>query len=176
MKIFRFLMFFLAVFLVCGTVIFNVAEAGKKSSKYKRRYLPPVENALYADECASCHFLYLPGLLPGGSWVKIMNGSEDHFGEDLALEEETTAEILKYLKANGAESTGAKRSKKIMKSLKGETPLRITEVPYIVKEHHEVKSKVFKRESIGSFSNCVACHRTAAKGVFEEDDIKIPKK
>ncbi len=176
MKLKNCLLLFLAVMLLCGSVLIGSSEADGGSKRYKKRFLPPVDNALYSEECASCHFLYLPGLLPSGSWGKIMEGAEDHFGEDLALDEETSAEILKYLEANGAETTGAKRSVKIMKSLKGETPLRITEVRYIVKEHHEIKSKVFKRESIVSFSNCGACHRTADKGIFEEDDIKIPKK
>ncbi len=175
MKFRKFILLFLVVML-SGSVLASVAVADGGSKRYKKRFLPPVDNALYSEECASCHFLYLPGLLPAGSWVKVMEGGEDHFGEDLALDTETSAEILKYLKANSAETTGAKRSVKIMKSLKGATPLRITEVRYIVKEHREIKSKVFKRESIVSFSNCGACHTTADKGIFEEDDIKIPKK
>jgi hypothetical protein len=162
--------------LLCGSVLVEVGSASGSSKKYKKRFLPPVDNALYTEECASCHFLYLPGLLPAGSWTKVMDGAEDHFGEDLALEAETSVEILKYLKANSAETTGAKRSVKILKSLRGATPIRITEVRYIVKEHREIKSKVFKRESIVSFSNCAACHRTADKGIFEENDIKIPKR
>ena len=140
------------------------------------RYMPPVDNELYAEECSSCHFLYLPGLLPSGSWVKVIEGAEDHFGEDLALDEESSMEILKYLKANGAETTGAKRSVRIMDSLKGATPLRITETEYIVRKHRELRDIVFKRESIGSFSNCVACHRTADEGIFSERAIKIPKR
>ncbi|MBE9528826.1 MAG: diheme cytochrome c [Proteobacteria bacterium] len=176
MKLKNCLLLFLAVMLLCGSVLVDVGSADSGSKRHKRRFLPPVDNALYSEECASCHFLYLPGLLPAGSWTKVMEGAEDHFGEDLALETETSTEILKYLKANSAETTGAKRSVKIMKSLKGETPLRITEIRYIVKEHREIRSKVFTRESIGSFSNCGACHRTADKGIFEEDDIKIPRK
>lgn len=176
MKLKNCLLLFLAVMLLCGSVLVEVGSASGDSKKYKTRFLPPVDNALYTEECASCHFLYLPGLLPAGSWTKVMEGAEDHFGEDLALEAETSVEILKYLKANSAETTGAKRSVKILKSLRGATPIRITEVRYIVKEHREIKSKVFKRESIVSFSNCAACHRTADKGIFEEDDIKIPKK
>ncbi len=144
--------------------------------KGKQRFLSPVNNALYSEECSSCHFLYLPGLLPSGSWNKILDGSEDHFGEDLALEKETTEAIRKYLVGNAAETTRARRAVKIMKSLKGETPLRITKVRYIIREHHEIRSGVFKRESIGSFSNCGACHTTADKGIFEEHYIRIPRR
>ncbi len=176
MKTNRFIVLFLATLLVYATVLIGTADANGNSKKIKMKYMPPVDNELYAEECSSCHFLYLPGLLPSGSWVKIMEGAEDHFGEDLALDEETSMEILKYLKANGAETTGAKRSVKIMRSLKGATPLKITETKYIVKKHDEIRSSVYKRESIRSFSNCIACHRTADKGIFSERDVKIPKK
>ncbi len=168
------LVFFLAIVFLSSILSVGEGFADSKRSR-KRRFLPPVDNAMYADECGTCHFLYLPGLLPAGSWVKVMEGAEDHFGEDLALDVELADDILEYLKANSAETTGAKRSRKILKSLGGETPLRITEVPYIKREHHEIRAKVYKRESIGSFSNCSACHRTAAKGNFEEDNVKIPR-
>ncbi len=170
----KILVFLLAIVFLSS--VFSVGEGVANSKKLKkRRFLPPVDNVMYAEECGTCHFLYLPGLLPAGSWVKVMEGAGDHFGEDLALDVELSDEILKYLKANSAETTGAKRARKILLSLHGETPLRITEVKYIKKKHHEIKAKVYKRESIGSFSNCSACHRTAAKGNFEEDNVKIPR-
>ncbi|MDZ7696298.1 MAG: hypothetical protein U5R49_04980 [Deltaproteobacteria bacterium] len=31
-----------------------------------------------------------------------------------------------------------------------------------------------ERESIGSFSNCAACHTTAEKGTYDDDGIQIP--
>lgn len=174
MKTNRFLVFFLAVLLLYATVLIGVADADDDDRG--KRYMPPVDNELYAGRCSLCHFLYLPGLLPSGSWIKIVEGAEDHFGLDLALDEETRTEIVNYLKANGAETTRAKRSVKIMKSLKGATPLRITETRYIVKKHDEIRSSVFERDSIGSLSNCIACHRTADKGIFDDDYVKIPRK
>ncbi|NOS35145.1 MAG: cytochrome C [Deltaproteobacteria bacterium] len=149
----------------------------KRKGEYRqtRKFLPPVDNALYKEECASCHFLYLPGLLPAKAWENIINDSEDHFGEDLALDEATSADLIAYLKANGAETTGAKRSIKIMRSLGSTVPESITTTPYIIQKHRGIKAKVFKREAIGTLSNCIACHRTADRGIFEEDDITIPK-
>ncbi|MCG6880933.1 MAG: diheme cytochrome c [Deltaproteobacteria bacterium] len=61
-----------------------------------------------------------------------------------------------------------------MKSIGSQTPLRITEIPYIRREHHEMDAKVFARESIGSFSNCTACHKTAEKGIYDDDAVTIP--
>ncbi|MFQ5329302.1 MAG: diheme cytochrome c [Thermodesulfobacteriota bacterium] len=151
-------------------------KGGKKKYRSTRKFLPPVDNALYKEECASCHFLYLPGLLPAKAWENIISGSEEHFGEDLVLDGETSTDLIAYLKANGAESTGAKRSVKIMRSLGSTVPERITTIPYIKKKHHGIRAKVLKRESIGTLSNCIACHRTADRGIFEEDYIKIPRR
>ena len=83
--------------------------------------------------------------------------------------------ISDYLRANAAERSTAKRAKKILKSLRGQTPLRITEIPYIQEKHHELDPGVFARESIGSRSNCIACHPTAEQGNYDDDFVKIPK-
>ena len=53
--------------------------------------------------------------------------------------------------------------------------MRITGIPYIREKHHEIPMNVLKRESIGSLSNCIACHTTAEKGIYEEDNVIIPK-
>lgn len=53
--------------------------------------------------------------------------------------------------------------------------MRITDVPYIREKHHELNPNIFNRESIGSLSNCMACHITAEKGVYQDDNVRIPK-
>lgn len=133
------------------------------------------ENPVYKQECSSCHFLYLPGLLPARSWVRIMDNSDKHFGDNLALDEQTKKEILAYLTANSSEKTNTEWGQKITKSAANTTPERITDVPWIQKEHRKLDRNVFKRPSIGSFSNCGACHKTAAEGDFEEDNVSVPK-
>lgn len=146
-------------------------ERGEKSSQYAA-----AENAAYKQECSSCHFLYLPELLPARSWQKVMNETDKHFGENLALDEKTRAEIQSFLTANSAEKANTEWAGKIVKSVGSETPTRITEVPYIVKEHRKIKEEVFKRKSIGSRSNCGACHQQGAQGNFEENAVSIPGK
>jgi hypothetical protein len=138
-------------------------------------YLPPVDNATYKEKCGACHFTYQPGLLPSGSWERILAGLDDHHSASLEFSPESIAEISEYLKANAAEHSSAKRSVKIMKSLKGQTPLRITETPYIMKKHDDIKAEVFERESIKSRSNCPACHTTAKDGIYREKYVEIPK-
>lgn len=93
----------------------------------------------------------------------------------MTLEEDTRLEIRDYLVSNAADTSSAKLAWKIMRCLEGLAPVRITDIPYIRKEHHEIKPLTVKRKSVGSLSNCVACHLTAANGVYDDDDVSIPE-
>lgn len=154
-------------------------ERGGREGREERNggsMIPPADNAAYRQECSSCHFLYQPGLLPARSWEKLMGETDRHFGEDLALDEATVKELTAYLAANGADRQTNKRSRRIAASISpSAAPVRITEVPYIVKEHREVSKQTFSRPSIKTFSNCGACHTKGADGNFEEDFVEIPK-
>jgi hypothetical protein len=116
-------------------------------------------------------------LLPSGSWEKILARLDDHFGEEVDLDLDSKKIIAEYLKANSAEYSSAKRAVKIMRSLRGQTPMRITDVPYIRHKHEDddIPPDAFQRKSVGSFSNCIACHTTAEKGIYDDDFVKIPK-
>ncbi len=144
------------------------------SEHYGKRYLTPANNPTYVQECGGCHFIYQPELLPFGSWKKIFDRLKDHFGEDIELDPEGKKIIVEYLKTNAAENSSAKRAVKIMRSLGNRTPLRITDIPYIQEKHHEISPSVIKRESIGSLSNCSACHTTTEKGIYDDDYVIIP--
>ena len=145
---------------------FNISRAG----------VAPVTNQLYKNECASCHFAYQPGLLPSRSWQKIMSGLDDHFGDNAELMPEDYTAIVNYLSENAAEFSNHKRSRRINNSLaKDEVPLRITDTPYFKRKHQELSlSKITNNPEIGSISNCIACHRQADKGSFNDHEIKIP--
>ncbi len=144
------------------------------SKKYKKKYIGPVNNPTYEEECGACHFPYQSALLPAGSWKKIMAGLDDHFGEEIELDTEAINVISGYLISNSAEKSSAKRAVKIVRSLRGRTPIRISEIPYIIEKHDEVDPKIYNRKPIGSLSNCPACHTTAEKGIYDEDNVVIP--
>ena len=152
-----------------------------KQKRRKRSQADVPENALYNEECSACHFLYQPWLLPSKSWKIVMGNSEDHFGEDLALDEEDLNEITKYLFDNGAEKSTAYnewagKAGMIMRGLRGKTPESIRQVPFIGNEHKSIRAKVFERPDIKSFSNCAGCHRGAAKGNYTGGSVSLPKK
>ncbi len=140
----------------------------------ERKTLPKVTNEVYMANCGSCHFAYQPGLLPAKSWQKIIDSPGGHAGGDLSLDKKTKTEIKRYLTQNSAEKAESKRSRKILASIGSSVPTRISEVPYIREKHHKIDQTVFSRKTIGSRGNCVACHRTAESGDYDDDYVTIP--
>ncbi len=166
----------LASSLIIVAFCFSPSFADKhKKEKYERESFSPITNETYKQECSACHFNYQPGLLPAASWKKIIDSLPSHFDEEVSIDEQSVNEIEKYLAENSAESSLSKRARKIIRSLNGQAPLRITETPYIREKHHELSSAIFSRPSIGSRSNCIACHTTAEQGDYDDDNVKIPK-
>jgi hypothetical protein len=149
---------------------------GGEGDEGRGSQMAAVTNAKWKAECGSCHMLYHPGLLPERSWNKVMAGLDKHFGENASLDAATQAEITKFLALNSADKQDNRRSNRINQSISANaTPMRISETRYFTAKHDEVSSATFKRKSIGSPSNCVACHKNAEKGDFSESQIKIPR-
>jgi hypothetical protein len=154
----------------------NLREGNRGSFGHDgSKEMNPVNNPTYKEACGACHFPYQPELLPAGSWEKIFAGLDNHFDEAIELEPETKKVIIEYLKANAADRSSVEEAVKIMRSLKNQTPPRITEIPHIQRKHHEIKAEVLERESIGSLSNCPACHHSAESGNYDDDHVVIPQ-
>jgi hypothetical protein len=145
---------------------------------FRQKEIAPVDNKQYKDECGSCHFAYPPGLLPTKSWEKLLNEKalSEHFGENAELDADTLKVIHDYAVENAADKSFHKRSRKIAIATENiDAPLRITEVRYIKRKHHEIPEKMIKgNKDVKSLSYCDACHTQAAKGVFDADTVKIP--
>jgi hypothetical protein len=129
--------------------------------------MPSDKPKIYEDECASCHMAYPPGLLSESSWQNLMNDLNKHFGVDASLNEKESREITNWLIRNGA-------AKKKYSELAPEN--RITKTTWFIRKHDEVRPDVWKRPSIKSPSNCVACHSNASDGIFSDKNVKIPLK
>lgn len=153
------------------TIFVSCTSLEKKSEEVKitkQDLAPPVNPGLtsYKEWCGQCHISYPPHFLPSGSWDKILMSTQKHFGEHLAIDPKTKNLIASYLKETGAERSDDKISQKIMQSLDGKTPLRLTEVPFIQKLHRRYTPVVLKKRSIASLSQCQACHTSADKWKF----------
>jgi len=172
----------LIITILFGTVPVSQAEEGFFSwffSFERRKGVKPVTDGVYNEECGACHFAYQPGLLPEASWEKLLTRQalEKHFGENAELDEKVRQHILKLALANSADKSRYKRSKKVMVSLDDDkAPLRITEVPYIKRKHHDVREDVVKHsKKIKSMSLCNNCHKKAKHGIFDDDTVVIPE-
>ena len=136
----------------------------------------PVDDPSYATECGSCHMAYQPGWLPERSWRKLMNGLDDHFGDNAELDPQTQAHIVAYLATRAAGKDTAYRSQRMAAAIPAsETPIRITGTRYFQRKHHELSARmVVNNPEVGSFAMCDRCHGDAARGVFDEDGVRIP--
>ena len=128
--------------------------------------LPAQVNAKWQQECSGCHMAFPPGLLPAASWKKMMSGLDKHFGTDASLTPAETNEITNFLVKNESNRWSANTA-----------PLRITESAWFKSKHNdrEVSPAVWKRASVKSPANCMACHAGADKGNFDEHSVRIPK-
>jgi hypothetical protein len=157
-------------------VILFIDEGGGEfeAKQSKMRHINYVENLSYKQECGSCHLAYPAGLLPERSWIKMMNGLNDHFGENAELEQRAHAEILTYLVENSAER-GSRRSTKIAASIDTiDLPLRFTETKFFRIKHRELTEDKFKHSNVLSRSNCQSCHPKADQAGFSVYEVKTP--
>jgi hypothetical protein len=95
-----------------------------------------------------------------------MSDLEKHYGSDASLDPVTQKQIESWLQTYGG----------LGKRAKEEPPQeRITRSVWFERKHREVSAATFKRASIKSPANCMACHRDAAQGDFEDHNVSIPK-
>lgn len=147
-----------------------------ESSRLKGADVAPVSNDLYAKECGACHFAYPPGLLPTRSWERLTANLSDHFGGNAELAPEDLKALTDYLVNNAADKVASGRSARIAHSIQADqTPLRVTEVPYIKREHQEIPARMITgNPKVKSLSNCSACHTRAEAGSFDEHEVRVP--
>jgi len=104
-----------------------------------------INDKITLKECSECHQAYDAGLMPQGSWRRVMGDLKNHFGDDASLDEPTRAHIENYLVSHAA---------------RGDGPLRITEQPWFLSQHSGGFSffSFFSDAPPASLSKCNACH------------------
>ena len=120
----------------------------------------------YQQECAACHMAYPPGMLPASSWSRMMDGLDQHYGTDASLDAAMVRQIGTWLEAHAG----------TYKRVREAPPQdRITQSAWFERKHRDIEPAVWKRASIGSRANCMACHTRADQGDFDDDRVRIPK-
>jgi hypothetical protein len=155
--------------ILVSAVILIIAAQALRADEGVR--VPPIDHAATLKECGACHLAFPPQMLPARSWDKLMSDLADHFGEDASLEQAVRDDIASYLAMNAADAPTSRGGGRFLKGLADEAvPLRITETPYWKAEHDEIGEQRYNDPKIKSKANCTACHRTADKGEFLEED------
>jgi len=148
---------------------------GRDHDRDREHGLAAADSPEYRETCGACHFAFPAGLLPAESWRRILAGLGDHFGNAVEPEPAAHQAVAAFLEAGAADRSGGEESAKLLRGLGPEPPLRITDLPGFRREHRKLSADVAGRPSIGSLANCPACHRTAASGDFDDDNVSIPR-
>jgi hypothetical protein len=135
---------------------------------------PLVMPTAFKEECGACHWAYHPSLLPKASWQGMMQGLDDHFGEDASLDAVTKADITAFLTAHAAETWDTEAANRF-RLVAMEAPDRITATPYWRQKHQRIPEAVFARAAVGGKGACNTCHRDANTGRFDDQMITFPK-
>ncbi|MBP6900386.1 MAG: diheme cytochrome c [Burkholderiaceae bacterium] len=129
------------------------------------RLMPANAPAAYAQECASCHTAYPPGLLPARSWQRLMSGLDRHYGSDASLDAATLAQLGGWLQAHAG----------TYKRVAEEPPQdRITRSAWFERKHRKIDPAVWKLPSVKSPAQCAACHTGAERGQFDDHQLTLP--
>ena len=132
-------------------------------------------NATYSRTCGACHAPYHPSLLPAASWRAVLSKLDNHFGMDNSkLPAADLVEVANFLGAHSAEVWDTEAGVRFRTASSSE-PRRVTATPGWRSLHARVPVSWFARGSVGSKSNCSACHTDAASGHFADTRIAVPK-
>ena len=168
---------FLVICLLVSVGLFSLTVsaqryAGDRSSYDNKTPRTFEVDAIYDEECGSCHLAYPPGLLPAKSWQRLLLGLEDHFGENAELGSEEIGHLTNYLLRNSLEKETSPIISKLSKNVPVEPPIRISELPQFHKEHESsVRQLGGASLPVGFFSPCEDCHKEAASGIFNKEKI-----
>ena len=103
-----------------------------------------------------------------------MAGLDEHFGENAALDADTTAEIAAWLDAHAAESADTKASHRL-RNVDLARPFQITASPWWTRKHRAIADATFASRAVGGKGQCAACHADGEAGRFYPANISIPK-
>ena len=132
----------------------------------------PVDQAWVA-ECGGCHQPFHPSLLPRASWAALMNGLDDHFGEDASLPEAKARPIAAFLNSYAAEAWDTEAARRFaVVSLPNRCGSRRR---HLGSQARGAAARAVQRTRGTVQGQCSACHTDAASGRFDDQAIRLPQ-
>lgn len=183
---------FLRTSMICFFIFFSITSAfpdhgdhDGKHGKYEKKsrhderkacdFSKTPTSEVYTLECGACHLAYSPGLLPAASWRAILDLLPVHFGDGLQVDAENLRQISDHLQTYAGDEFDFRKKRETKRGNNDNMPLRITQTHLFIREHHELGEDIFQRPSVGSQSNCTACHPSAGEGVYDEKQVMVPQ-
>ena len=140
-------------FILAATVLFTASLFN--ASGVQAETFPVIKDQTVLSECGDCHMAFPPETLSKMAWTKIINGLEDHYGEDASLDAATTAHILDFHLKNSNDVTNVRASQKWRMAFPA---MRIVEANRFIKKHKGCEA-AWVHKDVGSKANCLACHK-----------------
>ena len=168
-----------AIALSVGVFYFviNNHESVLSKSRFQKIDFKEENNAFY-EKCGKCHKNYPPFMLPTQSWVILLDGLDNHFGEKITennISKNDQESIRNYILSHSSEFSTRKISFKTLDSLGEMRPISITKSPYWRESHKGMDPAIFKSYVIKNKSNCFVCHHNFEYGFFDNTLIKVPQ-
>lgn len=160
-------------FSIAGVTLFFLSIAVLSALPGLGAPVQPLD-PLYVEECGACHTPYHPSLAPARMWTSIMQGLDEHFGEDASLDSASADDIRGFLLANSAEVFDTKPANRMRVSNPAD-PLRITATAFWQRAHAGIAAAVFTARGVGGPAACDACHPDAATGLYYPALINLPE-
>ncbi|HEY9080378.1 hypothetical protein [Magnetovibrio sp.] len=151
--------------------LFLAAALAVTASVAHAESFTPITDQKVIAACGECHMTFFPQMLPQATWKKIISDLPNHFGEDASLDAETQAYVLNYHLNDAADVQSTRAAKKWMDKVDlNNPPTRIVTAPRFVRKHSESEfTRMWERKNVKSKADCVACHKNAQRGIFEDD-------
>jgi cytochrome b len=165
------------IFLILSVWVFYVILDGTHNPFVKSKFTNidyKSENDIFYEKCGNCHKIYPPFLLTEKSWIRIMDGLDNHFGEkitDQNISKQEAIVIKNYLLKNAAEHSTREAAVKIVASVKDGRPIAITKTLYWIETHKNIPRSAYSDKKIKDKSNCFSCHKNIEKGNTEDINI-----
>ena len=104
-------------------------------------------------------------MLPKRSWILILSGLDDHFGETASMPPKDLDAIRAYLTSHSADSANASPRDRhyFSEILPDSAPIRITRTPWWNQMHADFDFDGVKRSHVKSPANCLACHKEGVR-------------
>ncbi|PHS78617.1 MAG: hypothetical protein COB59_06115 [Rhodospirillaceae bacterium] len=140
-------------FILAAAILFSASLFN--TSTVQAETFPVIKDQTVLTECTECHMAFPPETLSTVAWTKIINGLEDHYGEDASLDAATTAIILDYHLKNANDVTNTRAANKWRMSF---PVMRIIDASRFIKKHKGCEA-AWVHKDVGSKANCLSCHK-----------------